>query len=131
MQAVAEPYIRSRALRHMEKGRIVIFGCGTGNPFFSTDTAASLRAAEIEASIIFKATMVDGVYDKDPKKHPDAVKYDNVSFDEVVSKNLNVVDATAAAMCRDNGISLLVFDLGDPKNIVKAGMGENVGTLIH
>ena len=131
MQAVAEPYIRSRALRHMEKGRIVIFGCGTGNPFFSTDTAASLRAAEIEASIIFKATMVDGVYDKDPKKHPDAVKYDNVSFDEVVSKNLNVVDATAAAMCRDNGISLLVFDLGDPRNIVKAGMGENVGTLIH
>ena len=130
MQAVAEPYIRNRAMRHMEKGRIVIFGCGTGNPFFSTDTAASLRAAEIEADIIFKATMVDGVYDKDPHKYGDAKKYDSISFDEVISKNLNFVDGTAAAMCRDNGIPLLVFNLSDPKNIVKVGMGESIGTLI-
>lgn len=131
MQAVAEPYIRNRAMRHMEKGRIVIFGCGTGNPFFSTDTAASLRAAEIEADIIFKATMVDGVYDKDPHKYDDAKKYDTISFDEVISKNLNVVDGTAAAMCRDNEIPLLVFDLSDPKNIVKVGIGECIGTLVH
>lgn len=130
MQAVAEPYIRNRAMRHMEKGRIVIFGCGTGNPFFSTDTAASLRAAEIEADIIFKATMVDGVYDKDPHKYNDAKKYDYISFDEVISKNLNFVDGTAAAMCRDNDIPLLVFNLSDPKNIVRVGIGENIGTLI-
>lgn len=130
MQAVAEPYIRNRAMRHMEKGKIVIFGCGTGNPFFSTDTAASLRAAEIEADIIFKATMVDGVYDKDPHKYDDAKKYDSISFDEVISKNLNFVDGTAAAMCRDNEIPLLVFNLSDPKNIVKVGMGESIGTLI-
>lgn len=130
MQAVAEPYIRNRAMRHMEKRKIVIFGCGTGNPFFSTDTAASLRAAEIEADIIFKATMVDGVYDKDPHKYDDAKKYDSISFDEVISKNLNFVDGTAAAMCRDNEIPLLVFNLSDPKNIVKVGMGESIGTLI-
>ena len=131
MQAVAEPYIRNKAMRHMEKGRIVIFGCGTGNPFFSTDTAASLRAAEIEADIIFKATMVDGVYNKDPNKYSDAVKYDQISFNDVIGKNLNVVDITAVTMCKDNNISLLVFNLDNPANIVKAGMGENIGTFVH
>ncbi len=131
MQAVAEPYIRNKAMRHMEKGRIVIFGCGTGNPFFSTDTAASLRAAEIEADIIFKATMVDGVYDKDPNKYSDAVKYDEISFNDVIGKNLNVVDITAVTMCKDNNISLLVFNLDNPANIVKAGIGENIGTFVH
>lgn len=131
MRQVAEPYIRARAVRHLEKGRIVIFGCGTGNPFFSTDTASALRAAEIEAEIIFKATMVDGVYDKDPKKFPDAVKYDSLTFGEVLSKNLAVMDATAASMCRDNRIPILVFNIGRPQNIIDAVMGENVGTLVE
>ena len=130
MQAVAEPYIRNRAVRHLEKERIVIFGCGTGNPFFSTDTAAALRAAEIEADIIFKATMVDGVYNKDPNKYPDAVKYDEISFNEVLKKQLNVIDATAASMCRDYNIPLLVFNLANPENMIKAAMGESIGTKV-
>lgn len=130
MRQVAEPYIRNRAVRHLEKGRIVIFGCGTGNPFFSTDTASSLRAAEIEADVIFKATMVDGVYDKDPHKYEDAVKYDRLDFNEVLTKNLGVMDATAASMCRDNHIPILVFDIGRPQNIVDAVKGESVGTLV-
>ncbi|MBR6610467.1 MAG: UMP kinase [Oscillospiraceae bacterium] len=119
MQQVAEPYIRNRATRHLEKGRVVIFACGTGNPFFSTDTAAALRAAEINADIIFKATMVDGVYDKDPKKYPDAVKYDTLTFTQVLNDQLNVMDMTAATMCRDNKLPILVFDMADG-NIVKA-----------
>lgn len=131
MRQVAEPYIRNRAVRHLEKGRIVIFGCGTGNPFFSTDTASSLRAAEIEAEVIFKATMVDGVYDKDPKRYPDAVKYDRLTFSEVLAKNLAVMDATAASMCRDNGIPVLVFNVGRPENIVDAVKGVAVGTLVE
>ena len=131
MRQVAEPYIRNRAVRHLEKGRIVIFGCGTGNPFFSTDTASSLRAAEIEAEIIFKATMVDGVYDKDPKRCPDAVKYDRLTFSEVLAKNLAVMDATAASMCRDNGIPILVFNVERPENILDAVRGEAVGTLVE
>lgn len=131
MRQVAEPYIRSRAVRHLEKGRIVIFGCGTGNPFFSTDTASSLRAAEIEAEIIFKATMVDGVYDKDPHKYSDAVKYDRVTFDEVLSRNLQVMDATAASMCRDNHIPILVFNLQRPENIVDAVLGRPIGTVVQ
>ena len=130
MQQVAEPYIRNRAVRHLEKGRVVIFGCGTGNPFFSTDTAAALRAAEINAEIIFKATNVDGVYDKDPNKFPDAVKYDTLTHTEILQKGLAVMDATAASLCRDNGISILVFNLSDPQNIVRAVKGENVGTLV-
>ena len=130
MPQVAEPYIRNKAIRHMEKGRVVIFGCGTGNPFFSTDSAASLRAAEIEADIIFKATMVDGVYDSDPKTNPDAKKYDTISHQEVLSKGLNVMDSTAAAMCRDNNIPILVFSIEDPDNIYKAVCGENVGTVV-
>ncbi|MEG0570491.1 MAG: UMP kinase [Oscillospiraceae bacterium] len=131
MQAVAEPYIRNRAVRHLEKGRVVIFGCGTGNPFFSTDTASSLRAAEIEADIIFKATMVDGVYDKDPNKFSDAVKYDEITFSDVLAKNLAVMDSTAASMCKDNNIPLLVFNLNNPDNILHALEGEAVGTIVR
>ncbi len=130
MQQVAEPYIRNRATRHLEKGRVVIFACGTGNPFFSTDTAAALRAAEINADIIFKATMVDGVYDKDPKKYPDAVKYDTLTFTQVLTDQLNVMDMTAATMCRDNKLPILVFDMADG-NIVKAIKGETIGTLVQ
>ncbi len=130
MQQVAEPYIRLKAMNHLKKGRIVIFGCGTGNPFFSTDTAAALRAVEIEADIFFKATMVDGVYDKDPHKYDDAKKYDTLTFSEVLSNELAVMDSTAATMCRDNDMSLLVFDLSRPDNIYDAVMGENIGTII-
>ena len=130
MREIAEPYIRNRAVRHMQKKRVVIFGCGTGNPFFSTDTAASLRAAEIEADVIFKATKVDGVFDKDPNKFKDAVKYENISFHEVIDKNLNFVDITAVTMCKDNNIPILVFNLNDPKNIFKAALGEKTGTFV-
>jgi uridylate kinase len=130
MQAVAEPYIRNRAVRHLEKGRVVIFGCGTGNPFFSTDTAASLRASEIEADIFLKATLVDGVYDKDPHKYDDAKKYDTLTFSQVIADGLAVMDSTAAAMCRDNKKKMLVFDLSRPDNIYDAVMGENIGTVV-
>ncbi|MCR5123069.1 MAG: UMP kinase [Ruminococcus sp.] len=131
MPQVAEPYIRNKAERHFEKGRVVIFGCGTGNPFFSTDTAAALRAAEIEADIIFKATMVDGVYDKDPHQYDDAVKFDEITFSDVLAKNLKVMDATAAALCKDNNIPILVFDIARPENIYDACMGENIGTIVR
>ena len=130
MQQIAEPYIRNKAVRHLEKGRVVIFGCGTGNPFFTTDTAAALRALEIDADIMFKATNVDGVYDKDPHKFEDAKKYDTLSFDEILSHDLKVMDGTAASLCRDNSIPILVFNLDDPQNIVKAIKGENVGTVV-
>lgn len=131
MQQVAEPYIRNRAVRHLEKGRVVVFGCGTGNPFFSTDTAAALRAAEIEADIILKATMVDGVYDSDPKKNPDAKKFNTLTFQEVLNQNLGVMDSTAAAICKDNNIPIIVFSLENPDNIVSAVCGEDVGTLVE
>lgn len=130
MQQVAEPYIRNRAVRHLEKGRVVVFGCGTGNPFFSTDTAAALRAAEIEADIILKATMVDGVYDSDPKKNPDAKKFKTLTFQEVLNQNLGVMDSTAAAICKDNNIPIIVFSLDNPQNIVSAVCGEDIGTLV-
>lgn len=130
MQAVAEPYIRNKAVRHLEKGRVVIIACGTGNPFFSTDTASALRAAEIGADIIFKATMVDGVYDKDPKKHSDAVRYETLTFTEVLDKGLAVMDSTAATLCRDNQLPILVFDISDPGNISTAAKGEVIGTLV-
>ncbi len=130
MHQVAEPYIRNKAIRHLEKGRIVIFGCGTGNPFFSTDTASTLRAAEIEADIVLKATMVDGVYDKDPNKYDDAVKFDELSFNDILVKNLAVMDSTAASMCKDNNIPILVFDLKRPDNIYDACFGKKVGTLV-
>ena len=130
MREIAEPYIRNKAVRHLEKGRIVIFGCGTGNPFFSTDTGAALRAAEIDADIIFKATNVDGVYDSDPKINPNAKKYDTLSFMEVLSKELHVMDSTAASLCMDNNLPILVFNLNDPDNIVKAVKGESAGTIV-
>lgn len=130
MRAIAEPYIRNRALRHLEKGRVVIFGCGTGNPFFSTDTAAALRAAEIEAQMILKATMVDGVYDSDPKTNPDAKRYQNISFHDVLDKDLKVMDSTAAAICKDNNIGLLVFSVDNPDNIYTAVCDETIGTLV-
>ena len=130
MQQVAEPYIRNRAVRHLDKGRVVVFGCGTGNPFFSTDTGAALRAAEIDADIILKATNVDGVYDSDPKTNPAAVKFDELSYMDVLSKELHVMDSTAASLCMDNSIPILVFNLDDPNNIVKAMKGEIVGTIV-
>lgn len=130
MQQIAEPYIRLRAVRHFEKGRVVIFGAGTGNPFFSTDTAASLRAAEIDADIILKASLVDGVYDKDPNRYPDAKRYRTLTFSEVLHKGLGVMDSTAASMCKDNHIPIFVFDLRDPENIVRAITGEDIGTIV-
>ena len=130
VRQMAEPYIRKRAVRHLEKKRIVIFACGTGNPFFSTDTGAALRATEIEADIFCKATMVDGVYDKDPHKYSDAVKYKTITHDEVLSKNLKVMDATAAALCRDNHTKIMVFSMEDPGNIVRVVLGEDIGTIV-
>ena len=130
MQPIAEQFVARDAVKHLEDGEVVIFGCGTGCPFFSTDTAAALRAAEIEADVIFKATNVDGVYDKDPNKFADAVKYDVLTHSEVLAKGLKVMDSTAASLCRDNGIAILVFNLEDPENIIRAVNGENIGTLV-
>jgi uridylate kinase len=130
MNQVAEPYIRRRAIRHLEKGRIVIFAGGTSNPYFSTDTAATLRALEIKAQVIAKATRVDGVYDKDPLKFPEAVMYPQVSYLEVLSKGLAVMDASAVAMCRDNHLPIIVFNLNTTGNVMRMSMGESVGTMI-
>ncbi len=130
MQQIAEPYIRNKAVRHLEKGRVVVFGCGTGNPFFTTDTAAALRATEIDADIMFKASNVDGIYDKDPHKYPDAKKYDVLSYTDILARDLRVMDGTAASLCRDNKLPILVFDLEDPQNIVRAVEGENIGTIV-
>ena len=131
MNQVAEPYIRRRAIRHLEKGRIVIFAGGTSNPYFSTDTAATLRALEIKAQIIAKATRVNGVYDKDPLQFPDAVMYPQVSYMEVLAKGLGVMDASAVAMCRDNKLPIVVFNLNTTGNIMRMSAGEPIGTLIH
>ena len=131
MHQVAEPYIRRRAIRHLEKGRIVIFAAGTSNPYFSTDTAATLRALEIKADVIAKGTRVDGVYDKDPLKFPDARKYQQITYLEVLSQALGVMDATSIAMCRDNRLPIIVFNLNTTGNIMRMSMGEPVGTLIH
>ncbi|MEZ5352542.1 MAG: UMP kinase [Bryobacteraceae bacterium] len=131
MHQVAEPYIRRRAIRHLEKGRIVVFAAGTSNPYFSTDTAATLRGLEIHAQVVAKATRVDGVYDKDPLTHADAVRYEEVSYDEILAKSLRVMDASAVAMCRDNQMPILVFNLNTHGNIMRMAMGEKVGTLIH
>ena len=131
MTRFCEPYTYRRAVRHLEKGRVVIFACGTGNPFFSTDTATALRAVEVSADVMFKATMVDGVYDKDPHKYPDAKKYDTLTFTKVLEDQLAVMDGTAATLCRDNKLPILVFDLADPDNIARAVQGENVGTLVY
>lgn len=130
MQEIAEPYIRNRAVRHLQKGRVVVFGCGTGNPYFSTDTAAALRAAEIDADIIFKATNVDGVYDSDPKHNDQAKKYKNLTYLDVLNNGLAVMDSTAASLCMDNSIPILVFNLNDPQNITKAVCGESIGTIV-
>ena len=131
MKAFAEPYVRNRAIRHLEKGRVVIFGCGTGNPFFSTDTAAVLRAAEMDAEVIMKATNVDGVYDCDPQKNPDAVKFDELTYDEVLARHLNVMDTTATSLSMDNDIPIIVFSLKDSENIKRVILGEKIGTVVR
>ena len=130
MRQIAETYIRSRAVRHLEKGRVVIFGCGTGNPFMSTDTAAALRAIEMQADILLFAKNIDAVYDSDPNINPNAKKYSELSYTDVLSMNLKVMDSTAASMCRDNNLPILVFGLDDPENIVRAVNGEKIGTLV-
>lgn len=130
MRQVAEPYIRRRALRHLEKGRVVLFAAGTSNPYFSTDTAATLRALEIRAQILAKGTRVDGVYDRDPLKHPDAVLFDRIGYNQVLARGLGIMDATAVAMCRDNRLPVVVFNLNVPGNILRVVEGERAGTLI-
>jgi uridylate kinase len=130
MRQIAEPYIRGKAVRHLEKGRVVIFAAGIGNPFFSTDTAAALRAAEIDAEVILLAKKVDGVYTDDPEKNKDAVKYDTLTYDEILSRRLGVMDTTATSLCMDNHIPILVFELGDGSGILTALTGENIGTLV-
>ena len=131
MREVAEPYIRRRAISEMNKGSVVIFGAGTGNPFFSTDTTAALRAAEIEADVILLAKKVDAVYDSDPETNPDAKKYDELTHQEVLEKDLKVMDSTAASICRDNKIMIHVFGLSEPENVIKAVCGEKIGTFIY
>ncbi|MEG1441169.1 MAG: UMP kinase [Oscillospiraceae bacterium] len=131
MRQIAEPYIRLKAARHMKKGRVVIFGCGTGNPFFSTDTAAALRAAEIDAEVILLAKKVDGVYDSDPHTNPNAKKFEKLTYLDVLNKGLGVMDTTATSLCMDNNIPILVFGLDDPENIKRAVMGEKLGTIVE
>ena len=130
MNQVAEPFILRRAIRHLEKGRVVIFVAGTGNPYFSTDTTAALRASEVQAEVIMKATKVDGIYDKDPKKHADAVRYDTISYIDALQQRLNILDSTAFSLCMDNEVPILVFDLNEKDSIKRAILGENVGTLV-
>jgi uridylate kinase len=130
MQQIAEPYIRRRAIRHLEKGRIIIFGAGSGNPFFTTDTTAALRAAEISADVVFKATKVDGVYDSDPRTNPNAKRYQTLNYAHVLNKDLRVMDATAISLCKENNIPIIVFDLSVKGNIRKAVMGDPIGTLV-
>jgi uridylate kinase len=130
MEQVAEPYIRRKALRHLEKGRVVIFGAGTGNPYFTTDTAGSLRAIEMKADVILKGTRVDGVYDCDPEKNPGAVKFETISFQDCISKNLKVMDMTAFTLCMENKLPIIVFDMNQPGNLMKIVQGESVGTLV-
>ena len=131
MRQIAEPYVRGRAIRHLEKGRVVIFGCGTGNPFFSTDTTAALRAAEIDAEAILLAKKVDGVYDSDPAKNPDAKKFDSITYIDVLNRGLGVMDTTATSLCMDNKMPIRVFGLSDPGNIKKVLAGEEIGTLVY
>ena len=131
MREIAEPYIKRKALKHLERGRIVIFSCGTGNPYFTTDTTAALRAAEIEADVILVAKTIDGVYSADPKVDPNAIKYDKITYLDILNKDLKVMDSTATSLCRDNNIPLLVFGINEPENILKAVMGEKIGTLVE
>lgn len=130
MEQIAEPFIRRRAVRHLEKGRVVIFGAGTGNPYFTTDTAASLRAIEISADVILKGTRVDGIYTSDPEKNPDAERYSNISFKEVMEKGLNVMDMTAFTLCHENKLPIIVFDMNKPGNLMEVIKGEEIGTLV-
>jgi uridylate kinase len=130
MKEIAEPFVRRRAVRHLEKGRVVIFGAGTGNPFFTTDSAASLRAIEINANVILKGTRVDGIYSADPEKDKDAVKFNYITFDEVYSKGLNVMDLTAFTLCKENNLPIIVFDMDSPGNLKKIMTGEHVGTIV-
>ena len=131
MRQIAEPYIRRKAVKHLERGRIVIFACGTGNPYFSTDTGAALRAAEINAEIILLAKTIDGVYSADPKIDSSAVKYDEISYTDILTKDLKVMDSTATALCRDNQIPLMVFEIAKPENMVKIVKGEKIGTIVR
>ena len=131
MRQIAEPYIKRKALKHLERGRIVILSCGTGNPYFTTDTTAALRAAEIEADVILVAKTIDGVYSADPKIDPNAIKYDKITYLDILNKDLKVMDSTATSLCRDNNIPLLVFGINEPENILKAVMGEKIGTLVE
>lgn len=131
MRQMAEPYIKRRAVRHLQKGRVVIFGCGTGNPYFTTDTAAVLRAAEIGAEVILVGKTIDGVYSADPKNDANAVKFDEISYDEILKQDLKVMDGASIALCRDNNIKLIVFELAKPENIIKAVKGEKIGTLVQ
>lgn len=131
MDEIAEPYIRRRAIRHLEKGRVVIFSAGTGHPYFSTDTAAALRAVEIEADVIIKGTRVDGVYDSDPEKNPDAIQYEGISYLDVLNKNLRVMDLTAISLCQENDLPLKVFNMNVPGNLLRVVMGENIGTFVN
>jgi uridylate kinase len=131
MEQVAEPYIRRKALRHLEKGRVVIFGAGTGNPYFTTDTAGSLRAIEMKADVILKGTRVDGVYDADPEKNPSAKKFETISFQDCIAKNLKVMDMTAFTLCMENKLPIIVFDMNQPGNLMKIVQGASVGTLVQ
>lgn len=130
MREIAEPYIKRRATRHLEKGRVVIFGCGTGNPYFTTDTAAALRAAEVGAEVILVGKTIDGVYSADPKKDANAIKYDEITYNDILNKDLKVMDGASIALCKDNNIELIIFELAKPENIIKAVKGEKIGTLI-
>jgi uridylate kinase len=131
MEQICEPYIRRRAIRHLEKGRVVIFGAGTGNPYFTTDTAASLRAVEINADVILKGTRVDGIYTADPEKDKNAVKYETVTFDEVYEKGLKIMDLTAFTLCNENKVPIIVFDMNKPGNLLRVMEGQQVGTLVE
>lgn len=131
MREIAEPYIKRKALKHLEKGRVVIFGCGTGNPYFTTDTAAALRAAEIDADVILVGKTADAVYSDDPKTNPDAIKYDEITYMDILNKDLKVMDSTATSLCKDNSIPLVVFAIAEPENIIKAVKGETIGTIIR
>ena len=131
MDKIAEPYIRRRAIRHLEKGRVVIFGAGTGNPFFTTDSAAALRATEVNADVILKGTKVDGIYTADPRKDPTATKYDRLSFQKAISDNLNIMDMTAFTMCQENNVPIIVFDINEHGNLLRITQGENIGTLVN
>lgn len=130
MRQIAEPYIRRRAMRHLEKGRVIIFAAGTGNPYFTTDSAAALRASELNVDVILKGTRVDGIYSKDPEKHPDATRFEKLSFDEVISKGLKVMDMTAFTLCKENHIPIIVFDVNQPENFGRIIRGEQLGTLV-